>query len=85
MGSGEFDRLSVSAGVFGSGSGNHLQVVDFADDPFSPSADAARIYRHPTRDESHSEFVSLTDPRNAAVHDCTITHPGRVRGVVDLP
>jgi len=85
VGSGGFERPSVSEGVYAFGSGTRLQMVDFADDPFSPSSDAVRIYRHLTNDESLSGYVSLTDPGGEAVHDYTITHAGRVRGAVDLP
>ncbi|MFW6206489.1 MAG: alpha/beta hydrolase, partial [Gemmatimonadota bacterium] len=44
VGSGGFQRPSVSEGVFAPASGTRLQMVDFADDPFSPTPDAARIY-----------------------------------------
>lgn len=85
VGSGGFQRPSVTSGVFAPASGTRLQVVDFADDPFSPTPDAARVYEHLTADASRSGFVSLTDPANEAVHDYTITHPDRVRAAVAVP
>lgn len=85
VGSGGFERPSVTGGVFSPASGTRLQVVDFADDPFSPTPDAARVYEHLTEDASGSGFVSLTDPANEAVHDYTITHPDRVRAAVAVP
>jgi pimeloyl-ACP methyl ester carboxylesterase len=85
VGSGGFQRPSVSSGVFAPASGTRLQVVNFADDPFSPTPDAGRIYEHLTNDASRSGFVSLADPRNEAVHDYTITHPDRVRAAVAVP
>lgn len=85
VGSGGLERPSVSGGVFAPASGTRLQVVDFADDPFSPTPDAGRIYEHLTEDGSRSGFVSLVDPMDEAVHDYTITHPDRVRAAVAVP
>lgn len=85
VGGGGFQRPSVSGGVFAPVSGTRLQVVDFADDPFSPTPDAGQIYEHLTEDGSRSGFVSLADLKNEAVHDYTITHPDRVRAAVELP
>lgn len=85
VGGGGFQRPSVSRGVFAPASGTRLQVVDFADDPFSPTPDAGRIYEHLTEDGSRSGFVSLADPKSEAVHDYTITHPDQVRAAIDVP
>lgn len=82
-----FPRPSVSAGVFGPSSGTRLQMIDFADDPFSLSPDAQAIYLHLTGDGSQSNFVTLTDPLelNEAIHGFQVTDPGRVRAAIDLP
>lgn len=82
-----FPRPSVSAGVFGPGSGTRLQMIDFADDPFSLSPDAQAIYLHLTSDGSLSHFVTLTDPLelNEAIHGFQVTDPGTVRAAIDLP
>ncbi|MFW6088548.1 MAG: alpha/beta hydrolase [Gemmatimonadota bacterium] len=80
-----FPRPSVSAGVFGPGSGTRLQMVDFADDPFSLTPDAEEAYRHLTGDNTLSGFVTLTDPANEAIHDFPITDPALVRAAIDLP
>lgn len=80
-----FRRPSVQAGAFGPEAGTRLQVVDFADDPWSLTANAREIYLHLTGDESLSGFVSLDDPAHEAVHDLQITDPARVRNAVALP
>ncbi len=80
-----FPRPSVSAGVFGPDSGTRLQMIDFADDPFSLTPDAEAVYLHLTGDGSLSNLVTLTDPANEAIHDYQITDPELVRAAIDLP
>lgn len=80
-----FPRPSVSAGVFGPASGTRLQMIDFADDPFSLGAEAQGVYVHLTGDGSPSDLVTLADPANEAIHDFQITDPDLVRAPIDLP
>lgn len=80
-----FPRPSVSAGVFGPASGTRLQMIDFADDPFSLTPDAEAVYLHLTGDGSLSNLVTLTDPANEAIHDFQITDPNLVRAAIALP
>jgi pimeloyl-ACP methyl ester carboxylesterase len=84
-GQGGFDTPSVAPGLLGTGSGTRLHFIDFADDQWSLTPRAREIHEYLTGDASLAGFVTLSDPRNEAVHSYMVSHPEVVRNAIPLP